>query len=215
MTSRVRLLIVTTVAFSMLGCGREVAKKVAEFQDTFHAPAFSLDAALLPGHADALAFSPDGGLLAASSAGNNEVHIWSLTDKPKLIKVLKQDPDAPVKSWGSAVGTTDGLRFTKDGTRLVNAHRGGSGNHFRIIGIWSTTSWTPIADVAEENAGREIGAAQIAVSSDGKFVIRARDWGPTPDLGGPRNQYGPAYKQLEAFDTDTGQLPGRYRFLWT
>ena len=172
-TSRVPLLIITMLAFSISGCGRDVAQRGTEFQDSFHV--------------SGLAFGP-GDVLAASSVGSNEVHIWSLTDKPKLVKTLKQDPDTPTEAWALSYSQVDGLRFTKDGSRLLNAHNGGEGNHFRIIRIWSTTSWTLIADVAEEKAGGGPFPAQIAVSSNGKFVIR------------PRGVH------LEAFDTDTGQL---------
>jgi len=170
-----RFLIVMTLAFSIAGCGRDVAKRATEFQDSSF-------------HVSGLAFSPDGALLATSSVGTNEVHIWSLTDKPKMIKTLEQDPDTTFEAWALSYSQVDGLRFTEDGSRLLNAHNGGEGNHFRIIRIWSTTSWTPIADVAEEKAGGGPFPAQIAVSSNGKFVVRARGM------------------QLEAFDTDTGQL---------
>jgi WD40 repeat protein len=173
-SSRTRLLIMMALAFSIAGCGREVAQRVTEFQDSFHG--------------SGLAFGPGDALLAASSVGSNEVHIWSLADKPKLVKTLKQDPDGPAEAWALSYSQVDGLRFTKDGGRLLNAHNGGEGNQFRIIRIWSTTSWTPIADVAEEKAGGGPFPAQVAVSNNGKFVIR------------PRSVH------LEAFDTATGQL---------
>jgi WD40 repeat protein len=185
-------LIVTALAISVTDCGRDVARKVTEFQESFHV--------------SGLAFDPDNGLLAVSCVGSNQVHIWSLSDTPKMMRSLKQDPDTPAEAWALSYSKVDGLRFTKDGKRLVNAHNGGEGNHFRIIRIWSATSWTPVADVTEEKAGGGPFPAQIAVSRDGKFIIRARSWGTMPDFGGPRNQYGLAFMQLEAFNSDTGQL---------
>lgn len=171
---RMRLLIVMALAFSITSCGREVAKRATEFQDSFHV--------------SGLAFGPGDGIVATSSVGSDEVHIWSLTDKPKLIKTLRQDPDGPIESWALSYSQVDGLRFTKDGSRLLSATNGGDANHFRIARIWSATSWTPIADITEEKAGGGPFPAQIAFTGNGKWIIRPRG------------------AQLQAFDRDTGEL---------
>ena len=171
---RMPLLIVMALAFFIASCGKDVAKRAMEFQDSFHV--------------SGLAFGPNDGLLAASSVSSNEVHIWSLSGQPKLVNTLEQDPDDAVAAWALSYSQVDGLRFAKDGSRMLNAHNGGEGNHFRIIRIWSTASWEPIADVAEEKAGGGLTAALVAISGSGKLAIRPRGM------------------QLEAFDTDTGQM---------
>lgn len=101
----------------------------------------------------ALAFSPDGRLLAAGSYGR--VAIWDLT-KMQLAKVLT-----------NVLGSVNDLRFSPDGKSLAIA--GGQPSAKGMIRIVSVADWKIVADLG----GHTDVVSSIAFSPDGSTLASA------------------------------------------
>ena len=110
------------------------------------------------GSVQALAFSPDGHLLAAWASGR--VTVWDITSKNDVATVWFHDIGTLRQGWG----VSNGLSFSADGTLLASA-------------------WTWLADDTVENSeiklwdvatGDQVvsipGNAPLAFSPDGKFL---------------------------------------------
>src|SRR5439155_5259459 len=100
----------------------------------------------------AVAFSPDGMVLAAANA-KGEVRLWRVAD------------GAAVKTLPAHTGVIGGIAFTKDGQSIA------SGGHDGSVALWR------IADGARlfVRAGHALGITALAFSPDGATLASAGD----------------------------------------
>ena len=125
----------------------------------------------------AVAFSPDGKLLAAGGA-DNVARVWSVDEK-KLVGELKGHSD-----W------VLGVSFSADGKFLVTSSAD------RTAQVWEVGTWKPVAKLdqmepvngAAFGPNAELVAAAVAGPTDRMIRLRRRDNAPV----GPRDRHGRA-----------------------
>lgn len=110
-----------------------------------------------------LAFSPNGGLLAAGKM-DQAVYLFDVSEGSRKTTIEKLE----------TLGQVESMTFTPDGKKLL------AGGYKGLITIWNVSK-TGQLDPAGQFAGHSKGVNCIAVSADGKFALsgddkRARYW---------------------------------------
>jgi eukaryotic-like serine/threonine-protein kinase len=112
----------------------------------------------LTGHKDeawAVAFAPDGGLLASGSDD----------DDRETIKLWDSKSGRLIRGWYGGVGTTAGLAFSPNGQVLASAHLE-KGNNVRL---WDAATGNRLATLA----GHTAPARSVVFHPDGKLLVSA------------------------------------------
>lgn len=129
----------------------------------------------LAGHSDeawAVAFSPDGHVLASGSDDGVDPH----TIKPHTIKLYDAATGALIRGWFAGEGTVSGLAFSPDRRVLASSHL----VHENNIRIWEVDSGKPVATLS----GHKLPARAVTFSRDGALLATCEAYIGKPNRAG-------------------------------